>query len=143
MATRSMIGMEKDGKIFAAYCHYDGYLEGVGNTLYRHYQNPEKILKLISLGDMSQLDEEFEPAAGVEHSYNKPAKGVTVYYGRDRGEEHTETRIYESRERMFDVQWDCDFFYLWVDGCWIYSTGKRRWHDLAEALDIIVNEDAA
>lgn len=36
--------------------HYDGYLEGVGVTLFRHYTSDEKVQQLISLGDLQVLD---------------------------------------------------------------------------------------
>jgi hypothetical protein len=44
MSTRSMIGIQQeDGKIEAIYCHYDGYPEGVGQTLADHYQTTDKV----------------------------------------------------------------------------------------------------
>ncbi len=141
MATRSAIGIEKDGKILAAYCHWDGYLENNGEILHRHYQDPEKILKLVTLGDMSTLGEEFEPPEGVEHSYNKPAKNVTVYYGRDRGEEGTEFTVLNTRDEMATWYSDSEFFYLYTDGKWIYSQG-RLWHDLKDAIESIDAERA-
>ena len=58
MATRSLIGIEKDnGVVEAIYCHFDGYPAGVGKTLYEHYNNPERIKQLLRLGDMSTLGE--------------------------------------------------------------------------------------
>ncbi|WP_257875379.1 hypothetical protein [Helicobacter sp. 12S02232-10] len=36
MATRSAIGLEKQYRsIEAVHCHYDGYLDGAGRTLYQ------------------------------------------------------------------------------------------------------------
>lgn len=142
MATRSAIGIEKDGKIFAAYCHYDGYLENNGEILHKHYQNPEKVLKLITLGDMSSLGEEFEPPEGVEHTYNKPAKNVTVYYGRDRGEDGTEFKIFDNRGQMLTWYDDSEYFYLYTDGEWAYSRGKD-WRNLKDAIETIEAERAA
>ena len=140
MATRSAIGIEVDGKIVAAYCHWDGYLENNGEILFKHYQNPEKILKLISLGDMSSLDSEIEPAAGVEHSFDKKAKNVTVYYGRDRGEVGVEPRTFDTRDEMIAWYSDSEYFYLWTDKHWIYSQG-RAWADLGSALESIEAEE--
>ena len=38
MATRSFIGkLNHDGSITVVYCHWDGYPEGVGETLVKHY----------------------------------------------------------------------------------------------------------
>ena len=141
MATRSAIGIEKDGQIFSAYCHYDGYLEGVGTTLYQSYQDPEKILKLITLGDMSELGAEVFPPEGVEHTYQRPAKNVTVYYNRDRGEDDCEFRTFSTRAEWMQHHWDCEFFYLWSNGRWLYSQG-RAWADLDQAIEAIEADEA-
>lgn len=55
MSTHSYICMEVGDSIKAIYCHFDGYLDGVGETLKGHYQEREKIAKLLSLGDISGL----------------------------------------------------------------------------------------
>lgn len=56
MSTRSMIGkMNKDGTIDAIYCHFDGYIEGVGSMLFEAYKDEEKIDTLIKGGDISSL----------------------------------------------------------------------------------------
>jgi hypothetical protein len=40
MGTHAMIGVyNQDGSVTASYCHYDGYLEGVGRTLINSYNN--------------------------------------------------------------------------------------------------------
>jgi len=37
MATRSNIAIEnQDGTVSAIYCHFDGYIDGVGEILYEH-----------------------------------------------------------------------------------------------------------
>lgn len=55
MATRSSVSaITKDG-IKSIYVHWDGYIEGVGKTLYHHYTNQKKIEELINIGDMSSL----------------------------------------------------------------------------------------
>lgn len=133
MATRSVIGMEKDGKILAVYCNWDGYLENNGVILEKHYQNPEKILHLIALGDMSSLGAEVFPPEGVTHSFTKAADNVTVFYGRDRGESDAEFKVFDTREEM--VKWydGSEYFYLWTDDQWVYSRG-RSWMNLAHAI---------
>lgn len=139
MATRSVIAIEVDGKIISAYCHWDGYLEHNGEILNTHYRNPEKILQLISLGDMSSLGAEI----GEKHDFdNRERKDWTCYYGRDRGEEGTESRSWTTTEAMVEHHWDCEYFYLWTNNRWTYSQGKK-WKDLGEQLDIINAERAA
>jgi len=141
MATCSAIGIEIDGKIIAVHCHWDGYLENNGEILFKHYQNPEKILKLVSFGNMSSLGSDVEPAAGVSHSFDKKAENVTVYYGRDRGEDGVESRTFNTRDEMIAWYSDAEYFYLWTNEHWIYSQG-RSWADLGLALESIeVEED--
>lgn len=49
MGTRSAIFKEqKDGTFQGIYCHWDGYIEGVGTVLYEHYQEPRKTQRLIN-----------------------------------------------------------------------------------------------
>lgn len=98
MATRSNIAIfkkaDKQGihEVEYIYCHFDGYPSGVGATLLESYQDIEKVRKLIALGDISYLEKEVDIPEGVEHSFNKPIDGITVAYGRDRGETGTESR---------------------------------------------------
>ncbi|WP_239710659.1 hypothetical protein [Mammaliicoccus sp. E-M21] len=48
MGTRTAVFQEQeDGTYLGFYVHYDGYPEGVGETLYNHYSNREKVKKLI------------------------------------------------------------------------------------------------
>ena len=56
MSTRSTIALEfADGTVQQVYCHSDGYLEGVGDTLCRSFTNPFALRDLIDLGDMSYI----------------------------------------------------------------------------------------
>ena len=138
MATRSAIGMEKDGKILAIYCHWDGYLENNGEILYRHYQTTEKIFQLLSHGDLSSLGAEI----GEKHDFdNKSTGNWCKYYGRDRGEDGVEMRVFDSREEFVNWYGDSEYFYLWTDKHWVYSQG-RSWMDLAQAIESIEAERA-
>lgn len=61
MSTRSAIGItNEDGTVFGIYCHWDGYLEGVGKTLFENYNSGIKVRDLMALGDISSLDIEIE-----------------------------------------------------------------------------------
>ena len=87
MGTRSYIGIENgDGTISGVYCHWDGYPEGVGAILRDFYGQPERVRLLVAGGNLSSLGPDIEPAEGVAHSFQMPADGVCVYYGRDRGD---------------------------------------------------------
>jgi hypothetical protein len=60
MATRSTIALEfADGSVSQVYCHWDGYLEGVGAELIKAYSDPFELQKLIDQGDMSCIGEPY------------------------------------------------------------------------------------
>lgn len=49
MATRSLIGYAtKDNKVNYVYCHYDGYLEGVGVELVKYFKREEDVKELVT-----------------------------------------------------------------------------------------------
>jgi hypothetical protein len=84
MSTRSYIGtLKEDKQVFFVYCHFDGYPTGVGRILREYYDRPERVIKLLSFGNISTL------ATLIDD---------TVFYGRDRNEpnqEQQQTTIYE------------------------------------------------
>jgi hypothetical protein len=92
MSTRSAIIRATDGGSYEGiYCHFDGYEEGVGQTLLDHYSDPDKVKRLIALGSISQLGERVEPVGA--HSFAKREDGTSVAYHRDRGEDWENCRI--------------------------------------------------
>lgn len=62
MSTRCRIAIEdENGRVTSIYCHHDGYLHSsysVGQILLNHYQDKNKINKLMELGDLSSLGTE-------------------------------------------------------------------------------------
>ncbi|TPR15028.1 hypothetical protein DY052_06265 [Apilactobacillus timberlakei] len=58
MSTNSMIiAKGEDGFYRGIYSHWDGYIEHNGAILQNHYNDLEKVNKLISLGNISSLEE--------------------------------------------------------------------------------------
>lgn len=86
MSTRSaIIRKTESGAYEGIYCHFDGYETGVGATLLEHYQDADKVKRLIALGSISQLGERVEPIG--KHSFSNREEGTTVAYMRDRKED--------------------------------------------------------
>jgi hypothetical protein len=108
MATRSRIAIEReDGSVKSIYCHFDGYLSGVGKTLFNHYDK-EKLEKLIELGDISSLENSTEG---------------TIAYHRNRGEDLHSTD-YLSVEDLFENGFNSGEEYVYCltkDGIWLMS----------------------
>jgi hypothetical protein len=62
MGTRSLIGIydREDGSVTASYCHYDGYLSGVGTTLVKSYNNMWDASNVAMGGYISCLEADYE-----------------------------------------------------------------------------------
>src|SRR5574344_900791 len=120
MSTRSYICKENDdGTYTGAYCHSDGYLTYNGAMLIDHYNKRERVEKLLSLGNMSSLNESIDPDPTKPHSFDKRQDGVTVFYGRDRGETDQKSAIVDLAE--------IDSPSSWIEYCYVFGKdGKWR-----------------
>jgi len=160
MATRSRIGIvNEDGTVSSIYCHWDGYPSGNGVILLESYTDRDKVKELIELGAISSLNIEVAPPPlfekegedvqkgvkmltkfGVvksEHSFDKPMKGVTVAYHRDRGEEYIAPRVNKTLDEYFEDDNE-DYGYLFtLDGEWLVKPGYGEYavpQPISEAL---------
>lgn len=89
MSTRSFIAKQTgEDEYLTVYCHSDGYLTYNGALLLDCYNTPERVDELLKLGDLSYLAESLYPNPDYPHSfdYGERQSGVTVAYGRDRGD---------------------------------------------------------
>ena len=150
MSTRSRI-CELDptrGRARSIYCHFDGHPTSVGRTLIEHYNVPWRVSALIDLGDLSSLGELLAPDeadtwlfdgigahAPHEHDFEHRWPNVTVAYGRDRGEKHTECREVEApadidlvARELCRYQSDAAFVY-------VYDASTGTWHYMANGAD--------
>jgi len=120
MGTRSAIGYKtSEGKVRAKYSHYDGYPAYTGKMLEEHYQEARKIAQMVELGDQSFLEKEIFPKG--EHSFEKPEEGVTIFYGRDRGESNVDAQEFETVQEFVEYYTGagCEYFYLHTANGWI------------------------
>ena len=123
MSTRSRIAIENEsGIVNSIYCHFDGYVDGVGKTLFNHYDK-EKLQKLIELGDISSLGE-----STID----------TVAYCRDRGEDLHSTS-YLDVEGLFELGFESGEEYVYClnrEGIWIFKEDTdSEISNLKEALN--------
>ena len=118
MSTRSDVIVHRaDGKWARIYCHWDGYLSHNGKILFKNYNSQKKAEKLTVEGDLSVLAPRCNKPEG--HSFDHPKEGYTVYYGRDRGEEGTAVKVFETLTEAWPEA-DCwtEFTYVWDEGKW-------------------------
>ena len=121
MATRSRIAIEnQDGTVTSIYCHFDGYLSGVGKKLFEHYDR-EKTEKLIELGDISALGE---------------STLWTIAYHRDRNED-LNFKTFPNVEDLFDYGFESGVEYIYClakNGIWLVNKYG------SSTVDILVEE---
>lgn len=103
MATRSYIAKQNSNDTIAyIYCHFDGYLEGVGKTLFTHYTDETVIDKLMGLGGIRSLD---------------TSPDTIVDYPDD------ETTIVKDEQELIE-----HFKDSWCDYCYLFK--NNEWHVL-------------
>ncbi len=118
MSTRSYICKEnEDGTFTGVYCHSDGYLTYNGAMLMDHYNSRERVEKLLSLGNMSCLNENIEPDPSKPHSFEERQEGVTVFYGRDRNESGQEATLV----KLEDINDPSS----WIEYCYVYGKDNK------------------
>lgn len=85
-----------NGNVLQIYCHYDGYLSGVGVELNKYFNNYDDALMMILAGDCSYIED-----------------GVACHYtskGEDWASNRPEQRMYARRNE--------DYLYVFKDGVW-------------------------
>ena len=136
MSTHAKIMIVDSNNIVTGiYCHFDGYLDGVGATLLEHYSDLDKVKDLIALGSISYLEKSIECPLG--HSFNTPIKGYTVAYHRDRGEDFCQSRgviengiieniVFEQYNYVY-FESDSEWYLKSKDNLTLLSTLIRSW----------------
>lgn len=136
MGTRSTIAVQHaDGTISQIYCHWDGYLSYNGKILQEHYNSLERAEALVAIGDLSSLAPSCDCPEG--HSFDTPAEGYCVAYGRDRGEDGTAPNVFETLSDYRSNFQDEEYNYLFRNGEWeviSYAT-DNEWVSLSDALE--------
>jgi hypothetical protein len=124
MATRSTIAVKhEDGTVSQIYCHYDGYLSGVGKMLMTHYNTLLAAEFLVSKGSLSVLAERVTPNPEVGiHNFDVAQNGVCVYYGRDRGDEDTEPNTFVNVSSYLDLVMCEEYNYFFNGEFWEVQT---------------------
>jgi len=137
MGTSSAIGIKQpNGQIQAITCHWDGYLEHVGRILHEFYSHEAKAMRLLRLGHLSSLGESLEPPPGVRHTFDHPAKSVTVAYHRDRGEDARPPALFGNEDDYrlnVKSRLMTDYVYLLDNGVWQVLLGEK-WTPVASIL---------
>lgn len=118
MSTRSFIcKYDADKKAYRAiYCHFDGYVKGVGAMLDANYDTESKVDALLDLGGISSLEATVEKTRKNAYENSKPQ-----YF----------THIDEEFANS-----DIEFVYLYISkGLWqVYMVNSQCWGYLPDLL---------
>ena len=132
--TRWLVVIEDgNGKILSTYGHYDGYPEWAGKHLKRYYNSPQKAKELLKLGKagISTIGKKIK--GSKDHSFEKPDKDVTVFYGRDRGEKSRAISNWKDRDSV-KLNSGEEFAYIFSmkDKKWYYKSKRSNPQDWTE-----------
>jgi len=118
MATRSTIALEfADGTVQQVYCHFDGYLSGIGAQLQSDFTDPFELRDLINEGDMSSIGSPYSDRG--EDSPARKYKDINEYFAECQQEEYD----YILRNVNGVATWFVRFYA--TDGEWIVLADAR------------------
>ena len=116
MSTRSVIAVQTEDGIKAAYCHHDGYPSWVGYILLHHYNSQEQVEELVANGHMDSLHKTLESC---------------VFHHRDwdRDWEKCKPAVHDTMVDFCETwcTFDREWAYLFRDGQWEWA--KVYWSD--------------
>ena len=132
MSTNSRIAVMHGTVCKSIYCHWDGYLSFNGRILQESYDS-SKANHLVALGDLSSLRatigekhafSQFEVPTEEVEAYKTLTENMCTFYGRDRGEKHTEHKVAVNFETFLEQCNMCgaEYYYIMEDGQWYYGS---------------------
>jgi hypothetical protein len=137
---------QPDGRVMQIYCHWDGYLDHNGKILVEHYTDRAKVLALMLLGDISSLRENIGEAHDFDARYNEgdQRENWCVAYGRDRGEDGTDFKVFKNFQDYVDNHQYEEYEYIFrSDDRWYVSKYSEAYQSLEQALsELAAAEDA-
>jgi hypothetical protein len=136
MSTNSYISIElRSGEVNTIYCHSDGYLEGVGMTLFEHFQDAKKVKKMIKLGSLSSLGSDIEPPTGAIHNFNQRLPNVCCFYARDRQEKLSISQSKDIQEYLDEYnEEDYNYIYRVKNKTWFMIDKNKKLTTLEDKL---------
>ena len=109
MATRALIGfLDDDKQLVGTYNHYDGYPEGLGKTLVKHFNDRDAAERLASTGYISSIDQD----GNIDSKFKDQEPLYKVIDAED---------AYEAGLMVGDAvdYFGGDYGYVWVGDKWI------------------------
>jgi len=132
MSTNSRIAVMHGTVCKSIYCHWDGYLAHNGAILQEHYDSSQAN-QLVALGDLSSLRRDigekhafsqFDVPKEEVEAFKTLTEDMCTFYGRDRGEKHTEHKVAQNFETFLEQCNMCgaEYYYIMENGQWFYGS---------------------
>jgi len=132
MSTNSRIAVMHGTVCKSIYCHWDGYLAHNGAILQEHYDSSQAN-QLVALGDLSSLRRDigekhafsqFDVPKEEVEAFKTLTEDMCTFYGRDRGEKHTEHKVAVNFETFLEQCNMCgaEYYYIMENGQWFYGS---------------------
>ena len=120
------IAMKSRDGIVESIRYYDyGNFDNTAITLYKFFQDPNKIKSLLKLGDISYLGANVNPDPTMYHDFLNRQSNVTVALKRDSGEEDCEMQVFKNLleyRKMINLNDIKTYFYYDLSfDCWFFS----------------------
>lgn len=133
MATRSIIGILHDNNtIESIYCHFDGYPSNTGYFLLTYYNTKQKVLDLISKGDLSSIATSFDWNEKELPKINNKIQLTPRHYSKRKDQPEPSTRpiVHDIQIKFFDDLMGEEFKYLYIpeDRKDALFTGWKCWN---------------
>ncbi len=115
----------------------DGYLEHTGAILLEHYNTPEKVDKLLDLGDIYYLGKELSAPPGMSFEEKQTSKDITMALFRDFGDIDCDAKELSHNE-LDNPQGRNDYVYIFTQANqWAHFKGGMSQHGLLDLRDSI------
>ena len=116
MGTSANIGIynPKTDSITASYCHYDGYVEGVGRTLVTSYNSQYDAEIVAKGGYLSSLSDDY-----LESKTNSVNSDASV--------------VYEDIEQFYKHSFNdtgAEYAYVWDGNVWFVATENKGFEEV-------------
>lgn len=114
MGTKGYIAKQIGPDAFLTiYSHIDNYPEVGGKLLLEHYKDPERVDKLLALGDIWCVSKELYPNPTKQHDLYQRQKDVVYAYGRDGGDVESKAAVM-TLDELDDIDSMIQFVYVFT-----------------------------
>lgn len=118
--------MNSDCSLDTIYNHWNGYPDGLGETLIDYYITEDKVRELIALGNVSYVGRKLKPTTS-NHSFYNPEGDVTVALGVTAWQPNKEAIHFDTFEDYCKSNMIQEYNYIFNRSQWyIYTVNTEK-----------------